>query len=63
MYFCPNCSYSFDIVKSSQVSNVKDTRKELNKMADALKVFENNDNMSLYVAKFKRDETSKNKKY
>jgi hypothetical protein len=63
MYFCPNCSYSFDIVKSSQVSSQKDTRIEVEKLAEALKKFEAGEDISKYVAKFSRDETNKNKKY
>jgi hypothetical protein len=62
MYFCPSCSYSFDIVKSSS-STTKDSRIEINKLAEALRFFEENEDMSKYVAKFSREETSKNKKY
>lgn len=62
MYFCPNCSYSFDIVKSSN-SITKDARIEITKMAEAHKIYEENNDMSKYIAKFSRDETSKNKKY
>jgi len=62
MYFCPSCSYSFDIVKSSS-SSVKDSRTEISKMAEAIKLFEEKEDMTKYVASFSRDETSKNKKY
>ena len=62
MYFCPNCSYSFDIVKSSN-SITKDIRIEITKMAEAHKIYEGNNDMSKYIATFSRDETSKNKKY
>jgi hypothetical protein len=62
MYFCPSCSYSFDIVKSSQTSQ-KDVRISIEKLAEAFKIFENNDDMSKYVALFSREETNKNKKY
>lgn len=62
MYFCPNCSYSFDIVKSSN-SITKDVRIEITKMAEAHKIYEGNNDMSKYIATFSRDETSKNKKY
>lgn len=62
MYFCPSCSYSFDIVKSSS-STTKDSRIEINKLSEAIKLFEENEDMSKYVAKFSREETSKNKKY
>jgi hypothetical protein len=41
MYFCPKCSYSFDIVKSSQDSSGgKDSRTALAKMQDAFKKFD-----------------------
>ena len=62
MYFCPNCSYSFDIVKSSN-SITKDVRTEITKISEGLKLFEENKDMSKYVATFSRDDTSKNKKY
>jgi len=62
MYFCPSCSYSFDIVKSSQTSQ-KDVRVNIEKIAEALKLFEANEDMSKYVASFSREDTNKNKKY
>ena len=62
MYFCPSCSYSFDIVKSSQTSQ-KDVRINVEKIAEALKLFEANEDMSKYVASFSREDTNKNKKY
>jgi hypothetical protein len=62
MYFCPSCSYSFDIVKSSQ-SSQKDVRVNIEKIGEALKLFETNDDMSKYVASFSREDTNKNKKY
>ena len=62
MYFCPNCSYSFDIVKSVNLS-VKDPRIQIVKLNEGIKLYEENKDMSKYVAIFNRDETSKNKKY
>ena len=62
MYFCQNCSYSFDIIKSSNLS-VKDQRIEILKINEAIKLYEEHKDMSKYVALFNRDETSKNKKY
>jgi hypothetical protein len=62
MYFCPSCSYSFDIVKSSN-STSKDSRIEITKMVEAMKIYENNEDLSKYIAIFSRDETTKNKKY
>lgn len=63
MYFCPECSYSFDITKSSGQSNIKDTRKKVDKLNDALKIFDTKEDMTKYVAGFKIEETQKNKKY
>jgi len=63
MYFCPSCSYSFDIVKSSQSSSQKDTRVSIEKLSEALKKFEAEEDMSKFVAQFSREETNKNKKY
>jgi hypothetical protein len=63
MYFCPSCSYSFDIVKSSQSSGNKDNRINIEKLAEALKKFEADEDMSKYVALFSREDTNKNKKY
>lgn len=63
MYFCPNCSYSFDIVKSSQGGSKADSRTPIAKLQEALKKFEANEDLSKYVATFSRDETNKNKKY
>ena len=62
MYFCPSCSYSFDIVKSSQTSQ-KDNRIVIEKISEAFKKFEASEDMSKYVARFGREETNKNKKY
>jgi len=63
MYFCPSCSYSFDIVKSSQSSSKKDTRISIEKISEAFKKFEADEDLSKYVALFSREETNKNKKY
>lgn len=63
MYFCPNCSYSFDIVKSSQVSSQKDTREPIAKLQEALKKFEAGEDLSKFTATFSREDTNKNKKY
>ncbi len=44
-------------------SKQKDTRISLDKIAEAFKKFEANDDMSKYVAVFTREDASKNKKY
>jgi hypothetical protein len=63
MEYCPNCRYTFDIVKSSQTSAQKETRITLDKIHDALKKFEANEDMTKYIASFNREDTGKNKKY
>jgi len=64
MYFCPKCSYSFDIVKSSQESSSgKDSRTALAKMQDAFKKFDEGVDLSKFVATFSREDTNKNKRY
>ena len=57
MYFCPNCSYLFDIAKSSKVSKdiEADTRVVIKKLED-------NEDLSKYKAEFSKDEMAKNKK-
>lgn len=62
MYFCPSCSYSYDITKSSTTVS-KDSRIEILKMTEAIKIYDENKDMSKYIALFNRDDTSKNKKY
>jgi hypothetical protein len=62
MYFCPECSYSYDIVKSSQISTIKDSRIPVDKVL-AFKHFEANEDMSKYIATFTREDIIKNKKY
>ena len=63
MYFCPNCSYLFDISKSSNTIKVVDTRILINKVVDAINLFEEGTNLSNYKATFPKEEINKNKKY
>ena len=62
MYFCPKCSYLFDITKSSTVSTVDD-RIFISKVVDALKLLEQNEDLSKYKAEFPKEDMAKNKKY
>lgn len=62
MYFCPKCSYLFDITKASNVNTVDD-RLSVSKVADALKLLDQNEDLSKYKASFPKDEMAKNKKY
>ena len=63
MYFCPNCSYSFDINKASTVSNDVDERKSINKLPDLFKLLDTNADLSMYKSNFNKDEILKNKRY
>jgi hypothetical protein len=63
MYFCPNCSYLFNISKSSKVSSNDDERTIITKLQDAFKKLEDNEDLSKYKAGFSKDEMAKNKKY
>ncbi len=63
MYFCPNCSYLFDISKSSKVSKDEDTRIVIKKLVDAFKKLEDNEDLTKYKAEFSKEEMAKNKKY
>lgn len=66
MYFCPNCSYLFDISKSSAVSKMEDTRKSITKVIDIFKLLEDNEtnnDLSKFKAEFSKEEMMKNKKY
>jgi hypothetical protein len=65
MYFCPNCSYSFDISKTTHLTETSDTdeRKIISKVPEIIKLFELKEDLSLYKADFTKDELNKNKKY
>ena len=63
MYFCDNCGFSLEISKSS--SSNEDTRELIAKLADALKMIEEDavKDYSRYKADFTKEEMNKNKKY
>jgi hypothetical protein len=65
MYFCSNCSYLFDISKSSKISKdiEVDERILIKKSIDALKKLDGNEDLSKFKAGFPKDEMAKNKKY
>ena len=63
MYFCPNCSYLFDIAKSSKVTKETDIRSSINKIQDAFKKLEDKEDLTKFKAEFSKDEMAKNKKY
>ena len=63
MYFCPKCSYLFDISKSSNIIKVDDNRVIIEKVSDALVLIEKNEALNNYKANFTKEESNKNKKY
>jgi len=63
MYFCDNCGFSLEISKSSKISKEEDTRQTIAKLSEAIKMVEDNIDISNYKAGFSKDEMSKNKKY
>lgn len=63
MYFCPNCSYLFDISKSSKISKEADERILIKKLLDAFIKLEDKEDFTKYKADFSKDEMAKNKKY
>jgi len=63
MYFCPNCSYIFDIAKSSKVSTTEDKRMVISKSADAFKMLDDKSDFTKFRAEFAKEELEKNKKY
>lgn len=60
MFFCPNCSYLFDISKSG---NIEDNKTILSKITDIFEKIENNENLSLYKTTITKEDLTKNKKY
>lgn len=63
MYFCPKCSYLFDISKSSNTIKVEDSRIIIDKISEALALIEDNKTINKYKANFTKEEANKNKKY
>ena len=63
MYFCPNCSYIFDISKSSNSKEVVDNRIIIKKTNDLFKLIEDKTDLTKYKAEFTKEEINKNKKY
>lgn len=63
MYFCDNCGFSLEISKSSKISKEEDNRQTIAKLAEAIKMVEDNIDTTNYKASFSKDEMTKNKKY
>jgi hypothetical protein len=62
MYFCPKCSYVFDISKNSDGKN-NDDKPIIKKTADIFKKIENNEDLSNYKTIIKLEDITKNIKY
>jgi hypothetical protein len=62
MYFCPKCHFFFDINKTSNI-NSSSSKEVLKRVVDAFKIYESNEDLSLYKALFKFDDLTKNTKY
>jgi hypothetical protein len=65
MYFCPKCSYSFDISKSTHNTETTDTddRQGISKVPELIKKIEMKEDLSMYKAEFTKDDLKKNKKF
>ena len=63
MYFCPNCSYLFDISKSSTILKTEDDRVILKKIPDLFKKIDDKEDLSKFKAEFSKEELGKNKRY
>jgi len=63
MYFCPNCSYIFDIAKYSQIDNPDENKEVIKKITDLFKLVENNANLNDYNIEVSKDELLKNKRF
>jgi hypothetical protein len=61
MYFCPKCSYVFDISKVSD--RIEDNRVIIKKTVDIFKKLENNEDLSNYKTNIKQEDIMKNIKY
>jgi hypothetical protein len=62
MYYCPKCNYSFDINKSTGVDNSEE-KQPLKKVNEAIKIYEELQQLNNYKAEFKKEELEKNSKY
>jgi hypothetical protein len=63
MYFCPNCSYLFDISKGTSLSEGVDERKLVKKIPDLFKLLDNEEDMTSYKCQFPKEELTQNKRY
>jgi len=63
MYFCPNCSYTFDITKSSASNVDYNDLKTITTMNELIAKVEAGDDLSIYKADFLKKDLIKNRKY
>jgi hypothetical protein len=61
MYFCPDCSYCFDITKSSSTS--KNENRQFINVNEIFQKIEAKEDLSLYKSDFQIKDMIKNKKY
>jgi len=60
MFFCPNCSYLFDINKTG---NTEELKIILSKITEIFEKIESNEDLTKYKTSISKDEIIKNKKY
>jgi hypothetical protein len=65
MYFCSQCSYLFNISKSTELADgkEKDKRIIIDSVSDILKKLDEKNDLSKYKASFSKEDLNKNKKY
>ena len=63
MYFCPKCHFTFDINKSANTEQIVNNKISINKISDALKKLETNEDLTNFKADFKFEDLIKNSKY
>ena len=62
MFFCPDCTYSLDIEKSTNL-NYEDNKHSINSVSDAFKLLIKDIDFNDYKAEFSKNDLIKNKKY
>ena len=63
MYFCPKCSYTFDITKKDSNIEIEDNLEDISSVNELLKLVKNNANLKKYKATFDKKVLNSNKRY
>ena len=63
MYFCPKCSYTFDITKKDSNITVESNLKEISSVNELLKLIKTESNLKEYKVTFDKKELNSNKRY